>query len=174
MSCTIEPVFVLGIDPGLSRCGYGVVEKSGRKAEAVAIGVIRTPAKAPTAERLAWIQQEFVKLVEELTPDVVAIERVFFQVNAKTAMGVAQVSGLAMAIGHSAGAEVVDYTPNQVKEAVAGWGSANKEQMQRMVQSLLGLPEIPSPPDAADAAAVALCHLAHASSRELTKTLKLS
>ena len=174
MSCTIEPVFVLGIDPGLSRCGYGVVEKSGRKAEAVAIGVIRTPAKAPTAERLAWIQQEFVKLVEEHTPDVVARERVFFQVNAKTAMGVAQVSGLAMAIGHSAGAEVVDYTPNQVKEAVAGWGSANKEQMQRMVQSLLGLPEIPSPPDAADAAAVALCHLAHASSRELTKTLKLS
>ena len=89
-------------------------------------------------------------------------------------MGVAQVSGLAMAIGHSAGAEVGDNTPNQVKEAVAGWGSANKEQMQRMVQSLLGLPEIPSPPDAADAAAVALCHLAHASSRELTKTLKLS
>ena len=174
MSCTIEPVFVLGIDPGLSRCGYGVVEKSGRKAEAVAIGVIRTPAKAPTAERLAWIQQEFVKLVEEHTPDVVAIERVFFQVNAKTAMGVAHVSGLAMAIGHSSGAEVVDYTPNQVKVAVAGWGSANKEQMQRMVQSLLGLPEIPSPPDAADAAAVALCHLAHASSRELTKTLKLS
>ena len=174
MSCTIEPVFVLGIDPGLSRCGYGVVEKCGRKAEAVAIGVIRTPAKAPTAERLAWIQQEFVKLVEEHTPDVVAIERVFFQVNAKTAMGVAQVGGLAMAIGHSSGAEVVDYTPNQVKEAVAGWGSANKEQMQRMVQSLLGLPEIPSPPDAADAAAVALCHLAHASSRELTKTLKLS
>ena len=174
MSCTIDPVFVLGIDTGLSRCGYGVVEKSGRKAEAVAIGVIRTPAKAPTAERLAWIQQEFVKLVEEQTPDVVAIERVFFQVNAKTAMGVAQVSGLAMAIGHSSGAEVVDYTPNQVKEAVAGWGSANKEQMQRMVQSLLGLPEIPSPPDAADAAAVALCHLAHASSRELTKTLKLS
>ena len=144
MSCTIEPVFVLGIDPGLSRCGYGVVEQSGRKTEAVAIGVIRTPAKAPTAERLAWIQKEFVKLVEEHTPDVVAIERVFFQVNAKTAMGVAQVSGLAMAIGHSSGAEVVDYTPNQVKEAVAGWGSANKEQMQRMVQSLLGLPEIPA------------------------------
>jgi len=174
MSCTIEPVFVLGIDPGLSRCGYGVVEQSGRKAEAVAIGVIRTPAKAPTAERLAWMQKEFVKLIEEHKPDVVAIERVFFQVNAKTAMGVAQVSGLAMAIGHSSGAEVVDYTPNQVKEAVAGWGSANKDQMQRMVQSLLGLPEVPTPADAADAAAVALCHLAHASSRQLAKTSKLS
>ena len=174
MSCTIEPVFVLGIDPGLSRCGYGVVEQSARKAEAVAIGVIRTPAKAPTAERLAWMQKEFVKLIEEHKPDVVAIERVFFQVNAKTAMGVAQVSGLAMAIGHSSGSEVVDYTPNQVKEAVAGWGSANKDQMQRMVQSLLGLPEVPTPADAADAAAVALCHLAHASSRQLAKTSKLS
>jgi crossover junction endodeoxyribonuclease RuvC len=167
-------VFVLGIDPGLSRCGYGVVEQSGRKAEAVAIGVIRTPAKAPTAERLAWIHDEFVKLVEEHEPDVVAIERVFFQVNARTAMGVAQVSGLAMAIGHSAGAEVVDYTPNQVKDAVAGWGGANKEQMQRMVQSLLRLPELPSPPDAADAAAVALCHLAHRATRQLAKSSKLS
>ena len=79
-----------------------------------------------------------------------------------------------MAIGHSAGAEVVDYTPNQVKEAVAGWGGANKEQMQRMVQSLLRLPEMPSPPDAADAAAVELCHLAHAASRQLTKSSELS
>jgi crossover junction endodeoxyribonuclease RuvC len=120
------------------------------------------------------MQKDFVKLIEEHKPDVVAIERVFFQVNAKTAMGVAQVSGLAMAIGHSSGAEVVDYTPNQVKEAVAGWGSANKDQMQRMVQSLLGLPEVPTPADAADAAAVALCHLAHASSRQLAKTSKLS
>jgi|TARA_A100001037_G_scaffold302475_1_gene334209 crossover junction endodeoxyribonuclease RuvC len=162
-------VFVLGIDPGLSRCGYGVLEQSGRKAEAVAIGVIRTPAKAPLPQRLASIHQELRGLVEEYRPDVVAIERVFFQMNARTAMGVAQVSGLAMAIGNIAGAEVFEYTPNQVKEAVAGWGSANKEQMQRMVQSLLALPEIPSPPDAADAAAVALCHLAHASSRRLTE-----
>ena len=82
-------------------------------------------------------------------------------------MGVAQASGLAMTLGFRSGAEVVEYTPNQVKEAVAGWGSADKGQMQRMVQSLLSLPELPSPPDAADAAAVALCHLAHSSSRKL-------
>ena len=165
-------MFVLGIDPGLSRCGYGVVERSGRKTEAVAIGVGRTPSKAPTAQRLASIHQELRCLTEEYHPDVVAIERVFFQVNARTAMGVAQVSGLAMAIGVLAGAEVVEYTPNQVKEAVAGWGSASKEQMQRMVQSLLALPHLPSPPDAADAAAVALCHLAHASSRQLIEAAK--
>ena len=166
-------MFVLGIDPGLSRCGYGVVEQVGRKAEAVAIGVIRTPAKAVTAERLAAIHREFQELIEEHRPDVVAIERVFFQTNARTAMGVAQVSGLAMAAGATAGAEVVEYTPNQVKEAIAGWGNATKEQMQRMVQSLLSLPELPSPPDAADAAAVALCHLAHAPTRRLEKVSKV-
>ncbi len=166
-------MFVPGIDPGLSRCGYGVVEQVGRKAEAVAIGVIRTPAKAVTAQRLAAIHREFQELIEEHRPDVVAIERVFFQTNARTAMGVAQVSGLAMAAGATAGAEVVEYTPNQVKEAVAGWGNATKEQMQRMVQSLLSLPDLPSPPDAADAAAVALCHLAHAPTRRLEKVSKV-
>ncbi len=165
-------MFVLGIDPGLSRCGYGVLEQVGRKAEAVAIGVIRTPPTAATADRLAAVHKEFQGLIDEHRPDVVAIERVFFQVNARTAMGVAQVSGLAMAAGAAAGAQVVEYTPNQIKEAVAGWGSATKEQMQRMVQSLLSLPELPSPPDAADAAAVALCHLAHASTRRLEEASK--
>ena len=160
-------MFVLGIDPGLSRCGYGVVEQGRIQPEAVALGVIKTPAHAPTAERLASVHQDLEELISEYRPDVVAIERVFFQVNAKTAMGVAQASGLAMTLGFRSGAEVVEYTPNQVKEAVAGRGSADKGQMQRMVQSLLSLPELPSPPDAADAAAVALCHLAHSSSRKL-------
>lgn len=155
-------MFVLGIDPGLSRCGYGVVEQVGRRAEAVAIGVIRTPPDDALPQRLARLQREFRSLMAEYRPSVVAIERVFFQVNVQTAMGVAQASGLAMAEGHSAGAEVVEYTPNQIKEAVGGWGAAPKEQMQRMVQTLLRLPSLPSPADAADAAAVALCHLAHA------------
>ena len=155
-------MFVLGIDPGLSRCGYGVVEQTARRAEAVAIGVIRTPPGDPLPLRLARLQHELRGLVREHRPDVVAIERVFFQVNVQTAMGVAQASGLAMAEGAAAGAEVVEYTPNQIKEAVGGWGAAPKEQMQRMVQTLLGLPSLPSPADAADAAAVALCHLAHA------------
>ena len=155
-------MFVLGIDPGLSRCGYGVVEQVGRRAEAVAIGVIKTPPTDPLARRLARLQGELRGLVAEYRPDVVAIERVFFQVNVQTAMGVAQASGLAMAEAATFGAEVVEYTPNQVKEAVGGWGGAPKDQMQRMVQTLLDLPSLPSPADAADAAAVALCHLAHA------------
>ena len=155
-------MFVLGIDPGLSRCGYGVVEARGRKAEAVSIGVIRTRPSDPLPQRLARLQRELRALIVEFRPDAVAVERVFFQNNVRTAMGTAQAAGLAMAEGAAFGAEVIEYTPNQVKEAVGGWGAADKEQMQRMVQSLLSLPEPPRPADAADAAAVALCHIAHA------------
>ena len=159
---SIEPVFVLGIDPGLSRCGYGVIRLTAAKARAHAIGVITTPPSLSTPQRLAMLQSELVGLVEEFQPDVVAIERVFFQVNVRTAIGVAQAAGLAMAAGAAAGASVVEYTPNQVKQAVAGWGAAPKEQVQQMVQSLLGLTEPPRPADAADAVAVALCHVSHA------------
>ena len=146
-------MFVLGIDPGLSRCGYAVVEYRDRKRIAHAIGVITTPPSAAIPERLSRLQAEFRLLLAEFTPDVVAIERVFFQVNVSTAMGVAQAAGLAMAEGYSSGAVVVEYTPNQVKEAVAGWGSAPKEQVQAMVKTLLGLQAAPKPADAADAAA---------------------
>lgn len=158
-------MFVLGIDPGLSRCGYGVVEQirgagaRRTRSEAVALGVIRTDPAEPTPERLATQMRELQSLIDEFEPAVVAVERVFFQVNVRTAIGVAQVAGLSMAIGAAAGAEVVEYTPNQVKQAIAGWGGADKAQMQRMVGELLGLPGPPQPADAADAAAVALCHL---------------
>jgi len=114
-----------------------------------------------TPERLGLLQADLAGLMREFPPAVVAVERLFFQVNTRTAVGVAQASGLAMAAGARAGAAVVEYTPNQVKEAVAGWGAASKPQMQRMVQSLLRLDAPPRPADAADAAAVALCHLAH-------------
>ena len=151
-------MFVLGIDPGLSRCGYGVVEQipgSGAQRtrnEAVALGVIRTDPAEPQAVRLATQMRELRALIEEFGPSVVAVERVFFQVNVRTAIGVAQVAGLAMAIASAAGAEVVEYTPTQIKQAVAGWGGADKDQMQRMVGELLALPGTPEPADAADAA----------------------
>jgi len=138
------------------------VESAGGSHTARALGVIRTPPTAPVARRLASIADQLRALLVEYHPQVVAVERVFFQVNVSTAIGVAQAAGLAMAEGCSAGAEVFEYTPNQVKEAVAGWGAAPKEQMQRMIQALLSLDSPPSPADAADAAAVALCHLAHA------------
>jgi crossover junction endodeoxyribonuclease RuvC len=155
---------VLGIDPGLSRCGYGCIDAGpgGRGARPVAIGVVRTPVEAPVPERLAELQRELRALIAELRPDAVAVERVFFQSNVRTAIGVAQASGLALAEAVNAGAAVAEYTPNQVKEAVAGWGGAEKEEVGRMVQVLLGLGAPLRPADAADAAALALCHLAHA------------
>lgn len=156
-------MFVLGIDPGVSRCGYGCVEGgAGGRSRAVAVGVLTTPPSDPLPQRLAELDTELRRLIAELQPQVVAVERVFFQVNARTAMSVGQASGLALAVAAQAGCEVAQYTPNEVKSAVAGYGSAPKEQVQRMVQSLLGLAEVPKPPDAADALALALCHLAMA------------
>ena len=155
-------MFVLGIDPGLSRCGYGCVEALGQKGKAVAVGVLRTPPTEPLPQRLARLDDDLRALLDDLRPDVVAVERLFFQVNARTAMAVGQASGLVLAAAAQAGAEVAQYTPNEVKQAVAGYGAAPKEQVQRMVQTLLGLAEPPRPPDAADALALALCHMAMA------------
>ena len=151
-------MFVLGIDPGLSRCGYGCVEH-GRKPRAVAAGVIRTDPKIDRPIRLAEMQQEIRALISELQPQAVAIERVLFQHNVSTAMSVGMVSGIVMAEAASAGCEVIEYSPNEVKESVAGWGGADKDEVGRMVQTLLDLPKRLSPADAADAVAVALCHL---------------
>lgn len=156
-------MFVLGIDPGLSRCGYGaVVQEQGGKPRAVAIGVISTSRDLDLPVRLAELQREIRALLADLRPDVVAVERVFFQVNVRTAMSVGQASGIAMAEAAAAGCQVAQYSPNQVKEAVAGWGAAGKDQVERMVQTLLGLDRPLRPVDAADAAALALCHLAMA------------
>ena len=155
-------MFVLGIDPGLSRCGYACIESSGRQVRAVALGVLTTPPSDPLPTRLAELRHELAGLIAELRPHVVAVEHVFFQVNVRTAMSVGQASGLALAEAAAAGCEVVQYTPNQVKETVTGWGGAGKEQVQRMVQARLGLAAPPKPADAADAAALALCHLAFA------------
>jgi crossover junction endodeoxyribonuclease RuvC len=113
----------------------------------------------PLPQRLAELRRELVALIDEQRPDVVAVEHVFFQVNVRTAMSVGQASGLALAAAAEAGCRVVQYTPNQVKGAVAGHGGASKAEVQRMVQARLGLTAPPEPPDAADAAAIALCHL---------------
>jgi crossover junction endodeoxyribonuclease RuvC len=162
-------VFVLGIDPGLSRCGYGCIDaasghrsRAGIAAKAVAVGVITTPPSAPLPERLAELQRELRALIAELQPAVVAVERVYIQVNVRTAIGVGQARGIAMAEAVNAGCEVAQYSPNQVKEAVAGTGNASKEEIERMVQTLLGITTPLRPVDAADAVALALCHLAHA------------
>jgi len=155
-------MFVLGIDPGLTRCGYGAVRQENGQPVAVVSGVITTPTSNPLAERLAELLGELRLLFARLSPEVVVVERVLFQNNARTAMSVGQASGLALAAAAEAGIPVVQYSPNEVKQAVTGWGNAGKDQVQRMVQVLLDMPEKPSPPDIADALALALCHLASA------------
>jgi crossover junction endodeoxyribonuclease RuvC len=150
---------VLGIDPGLSRCGYGAVERTRAGLRAVSAGVITSPPTDSLPSRLAALDIELRALLADLRPDAVVVERVFFQTNVRTAMQVGQASGLALAAAFQAGCEVGQYTPNEVKMAVTGYGAASKEQVQRMVQSLLSLPERPRPPDAADALALAICHL---------------
>jgi crossover junction endodeoxyribonuclease RuvC len=126
------------------------------------MGVIRTPASDPLPHRLASLRAELVDLLGQYEPEVVAVEQVFFQVNVRTAMSVGQASGLALCEAAAAGCQVVQYTPNQVKDAVAGYGAADKRQMQKMVQARLKLARLPHPADAADAAALALCHLSMA------------
>jgi crossover junction endodeoxyribonuclease RuvC len=165
-----EPVFaedpptrVLGIDPGLTRCGYAVVDGCGPgAATAVALGVIRTPPGDGVPQRLAALRRELAALIAEYRPGAVAVEQLFFQVNVRTAMSVGQASGLALAEAAAAGCQVAQYSPNQVKDAIVGWGGATKEQVQKMVQARLHLDDPPRPADAADAAALALCHLAMA------------
>jgi crossover junction endodeoxyribonuclease RuvC len=158
-------MFVLGIDPGLTRCGYGAVDGTGADLRAVAAGVLTTEVDAPLPDRLAELQAGLRALLAELRPQAVAVERVFFSANARTAMAVGQASGLALAEAAAAGCDVAEYTPNEVKVAVAGHGAAPKEQMTRMIQSLLSLPAPPRPADAADALGLAVCHHASAAHR---------
>ncbi|MCB0984651.1 MAG: crossover junction endodeoxyribonuclease RuvC, partial [Ilumatobacter sp.] len=131
----------------------------------VALGVIRTPASAELPQRLAELKGELVALLQQYRPHAVAVEQVFFQTNVRTAMSVGQASGLALAEAAAFGCDVVQFTPNQVKDSVAGWGGAPKEQVQKMVQARLGLSTPPKPADAADAAALALTYLAAAPMR---------
>lgn len=155
-------MFVLGIDPGLSRCGYGLVVRRNDRSggmQARAAGVIETDPSAPLPDRLRTLQEELRRLLDDLQPQAVAVERVFFQVNARTAMSVGQASGLALAAAAEHGCEVAQYTANEVKQALVGYGGATKEQVQRMVAAVLGLAAPPRPPDVADAIALAVCHL---------------
>lgn len=155
-------MFVLGIDPGLTRCGYGLVAGFEGAERALAAGVITTSVDEPIPQRLAMLRAELVSLIAEMRPEVVVVERVLFQTNAKTAMSVGQASGVALLSAAEAGLEIVEYSSNEVKLAVAGYGGASKGQVQAMVASLLGLGQVPKPPDAADALALALCHHAYA------------
>lgn len=154
-------MFVLGVDPGLTRCGFAIVEPlRNHRARPVALGVVRTDPHLQAPYRLAELAREIRGLIEEFTPKIVAVERVFLQKNMTTGIRVAQAAGVVIAEAAALGCHVREYSPNEVKSAVGGHGRADKEMVQAMVQRLLGLAEPPQPPDVADAAALALCHLA--------------
>ena len=151
---------VLGIDPGLTRCGVGVVDGSiGSTLEMVAVGVILTSSEDPTESRLLQLEREMQLWVTEFKPDVIAIERVFSQHNLRTVMGTAQAAGIALLLAARNQIKVVMHTPSEVKAAVTGSGRANKAQVGKMVLNILKLDEAPKPADSADALALAICHI---------------
>jgi crossover junction endodeoxyribonuclease RuvC len=150
----------LGIDPGTATTGYGLVRLTPEGAlEAVAYGVIVTPPKISAHARLLMLFTDMQELLALHKPDTCAVEQLFFQRNVSTAIAVGQARGVVLLAIAQAGADMAEYTPNEVKQAVAGYGSADKRQVQEMVRTLLNLPEIPRPDDAADALAIAITHL---------------
>ncbi|GAB2623991.1 crossover junction endodeoxyribonuclease RuvC [Pseudactinotalea suaedae] len=152
-------VRILGVDPGLTRCGIGVIEAlPGRTVRLVAVDVIRTAADMAPERRLLQIAQAFEEWIERYRPDAVAVERVFAQHNVRTVTGTSQVAGLAMVAATRVSVPVALHTPSEVKAAVTGSGRAEKAQVQEMVRRILGLEEAPSPADAADALAIAITH----------------
>ncbi len=151
---------VLGIDPGTATTGYGLVrDREDGSLEMLAFGTIQTPAGEPAHQRLSQLFHQLNELILLHRPDSCAVEKLFFQSNVKTALAVGQARGVVLLAIAEAGLDVCEYTPNEVKQAVAGYGSAGKKQVQEMVRVLLELPEIPKPDDAADALAIAICHL---------------
>lgn len=151
-------VIVLGIDPGTQNTGYGVVYARGQRLAALDGGVIETPSHLPLEKRLARIHAAVNDLIKEHQPTAMAIEDLFFGQNARSAFSVGQARGVVMLSGGMHGVPCYSYTPQAVKQAVCGSGSADKAQVQRMVGALLQLPEIPKPDHAADALAVGICH----------------
>lgn len=152
---------VLGVDPGLGRCGWAVLERRGGRVAAVGCGTIHTDGDQ-VAPRLAELATKLRQVLAAHQPEALAIERLFFNANVRTAMTVGQASGVVLLLAAEHGLQVTAYTPPQVKLAVTGSGSAPKEQVGYMVKAMLGLESVPAPADTADALAVALCHLNHA------------
>ena len=151
---------VVGIDPGTAITGYGVVgQRRDGEFELLACGVMRTAAQDPMHERLLELHRDFSSLLKEFAPDQLAIEKLFFGRNVTTAITVGQARGVVLLAAAQFELAVAEYTPAEVKQAITGYGSADKRQMQEMVQRILHLPTIPHPDDAADGVAVALCHL---------------
>jgi crossover junction endodeoxyribonuclease RuvC len=149
---------ILGIDPGTGILGFGVIEVVRGKARLLDAGVIRTPVKEDDAVRLHTIFDELTTIISDTNPSMMSVEKLFFAQNVTTAMTVAQARGVVLLCGRQAGLEIAEYTPLQIKQAITGYGRADKKQMQEMVRVLLCLKEAPKPDDCADALAAALTH----------------
>lgn len=151
---------VLGVDPGLTRCGVGIVEGAvGSPISLIEVGVIVTPVDSPLEQRLMDLDQQLSQWINLWKPDVIAVERVFSQHNVRTVMGTGQAAGIALLLAAKAGIPVMMHTPSEVKASVTGSGRANKTQVAQMVQKILNLETIPKPVDATDALALAICHI---------------
>ncbi len=149
----------MGVDPGTARLGYGLVTSKGTRAAWVAHGCLTPPAKASPAERLLYLAENLRQIIRTHSPEVVSVEKLFFSRNVTTAIAVGQARGVALLAAAEAGLPVREFTPGEVKLAVTGYGKADKEQIQFMVKTILGLRETPEPDDAADALAIAICCL---------------
>lgn len=149
---------IIGIDPGTGILGFGIIEVTNSKSILVDGGVIRTPVKEDDAVRLLTIYEELTEIVAATKPQAMAVEKLFFAQNVTTAMTVAQARGVVLLVGKQAGLVIAEYTPLQIKQAITGYGRADKRQIQEMVRVILGLKEIPRPDDCADALATAICH----------------
>jgi len=150
---------ILGIDPGTGILGFGIIDAApGNKVVLVDAGVIRTPVKQPDSQRLLTIYQELDEVIKEFKPEAMSVEKLFFAQNVTTAMSVSQARGVVLLLGELHKLELSEYTPLQIKQALTGYGRAEKKQIQEMVRVILGLKDIPKPDDCADALAAAICH----------------
>lgn len=151
-------MIILGIDPGYAIVGYGVLDYRGNKFSVLGYGAVLTPAKTPFSQRLQKIYDDTVAIIQKYHPDVISIEKLFFNSNTTTAIDVAQARGVLLLAAEQFGLEVFEYTPLQVKQSVVGYGRAEKKQVQEMTRLILNLDKVPKPDDTADALAIAICH----------------
>lgn len=162
---------ILGIDPGYATIGYGIIDTNGYNFSVVGFGAITTPSKIHFSERLKSIYEDMITIIEKYKPDELSIERLYFNTNTTTAIDVAQARGVIVLAAEIKDVKINEYTPLQVKQAVTGYGKAEKHQVMEMVKNLLGLKAVPKPDDTADALALAICH-GHYGASSVSKILR--
>lgn len=170
--CYTYVMKILGIDPGYAILGYGIIEKTGNHFSPIHYGAVTTPKEMPMDQRLEHLYDELREIIEEYRPEVASIEQLYFNNNAKTAINVGQARGVAVLACIKGGLEIAEYTPLQIKQALVGYGRADKKQVQFMVKTMLNLAQVPKPDDTADALAAAICHGHSADTRNRLRQIR--